>query len=141
MGEPAKMSCFDRKEVIPDDGKLKRVFGEIYPAYREILTLTEAFPREWKYYGAKHGWVLKVMLKGKALFYLVPLEKSFRMGLALREKEKESLLKSKLPARLKEELKGAKKYPEGYPLRLSVARESDMKVVRMVLNALISSRS
>jgi hypothetical protein len=141
MEEGAKNVCFDRKEVVPDDARLKTVLGETYPAYREILALTEVFPREWKYYGAKHGWQLKIMQKGKALLYLVPLEMSFRVGFAVREEERKAFLASKLPAELKEELTVAKKYPEGYPLRLPVRKKSDMKAVRLIITALLSLRS
>ena len=141
MEEGAKNICFDRKEAVPDDARLKEVLGGTYSAYREILTLTEAFPREWKYYGAKYGWQLKIMQKGKALLYLVPLEKSFRVGFAVREEERKALLASKLPAELKAELKVAKKYPEGYPLRLPLRKKSDMKAVRLIITAVLSLRS
>jgi hypothetical protein len=34
---------FDRKEVVPDDLKLKKALGDTYLAYREILALVETF--------------------------------------------------------------------------------------------------
>jgi uncharacterized LabA/DUF88 family protein len=132
---------FNRKESVPDDKALKRVLGQAYSLYEEILRLTDTVPREWKFYGTKYGWQLKPVQKGKALFSLVPLEKSFRVGFAVREKEREVLLKAKLPAKAKEELRKAKKYPEGYPLRLSVTRTADLKPVRLVIEALLSLRS
>jgi hypothetical protein len=132
---------FDQKKVTPDESRLKKALGELYSAYKEVLNLTEAFDHEWKYYGKKHGWQLKVVRKGKALVYLIPQERSFRIGCAVRENEKERLLNSSLPPQTKEELATAKKYPEGYPLRLEIKSKTDMRTVRVVIEVLKESRS
>ena len=141
MEERTHRVPFDLKEAEPDEAKLKFVLGELYSAYQDILTRTRGYQAEWKFYGTKYGWQLKVTRKGKALFYLAPLEQSFRMGFALRDNEKESLLNSKLPGQTKEELTSAKKYPEGYPLRFMVRRKSEMKAVRLVLDTVMSLRA
>ena len=106
---------FDQKEVTPDESKLKKALGELYSAYKEVLELTEAYDHEWKYYGKKFGWQLKVTSKGKALLYLTPQEKSFKIGFRVRENERDRLLNSSLPPKTKEQLATSKKYPEGYP--------------------------
>lgn len=141
MEERSNRVPFDRKETHPDEAKLKDVLGELYAAYQDIRTWTQDYRHEWKFYGPKYGWQLKVTQKGKALFYLVPLEKSFRVGFAVREKEKEILLNSKLRGQAKEELTLAKKYPEGYPLRFLVRKKSEMKAVRLVIETVLSLRS
>ena len=41
---------------------------------------------------------------------------------------------------IKEELATAKRYPEGYPLRLLVNKQSDMKTVRLVVDTLKAMR-
>ena len=131
---------FNRKDAAPDDLALKKALGPVHSAYKETLTLTESYAQEWKFYGARLGWQLKVSQKGKALFYLVLLDKSFRLGFAVRDMEKESLLNSKLPAKAKEELASAKRYPEGYPLKLLVRKESDLRAVRLVVDTLKALR-
>jgi hypothetical protein len=132
---------FDQKEVTPDESKLKKALGELYSAYKEVLELTEAYDHEWKYYGKKYGWQLKVTREGKALLYLTPLEKSFRIGFGVRENERERLVNSSLPPKTKEDLATAKKYPEGYPLRLEIKSKTDMKIVRVTLEVLKELRS
>ena len=132
---------FHRKETFPDDLILKKAFGALYPLYKEILSLIESYSCEWKFYGPKIGWQFKVTKKGKALFYLTPLDGSFKLGFAVRDTEKEMLLNSKLPAKNKKELAEAKRYPEGHPLRLEVKKEGDMKAVRLVVDTLKSLRS
>lgn len=132
---------FEPNEDVPDELKLKKVLGAMYTAYTDILAATEACSHEWKYYGKKYGWQLKATHRGKALFYLTPLGKSLRVGFALREGEKEEVLNSKLPAKSKDELISSKRYPEGYPLRLTVSKKNDLKAVLLVLTILKSSRS
>jgi hypothetical protein len=135
------IAYFDQKEVTPDEPKLKKALGELYSAYKEVLELTEAYDHQWKYYGKKHGWQLKVTHKGKALLYLTPLEKSFRVGFGVRENERDRLLNSSLPPKTKEQLATAKKYPEGYPLRLEIKSKSDMRMARVVLEILKELRT
>ena len=137
----ASASPFDDKESLPEGASLKKALGMAYSAYREILRLTDGFSQEWKYYSKKYGWQLKVGKKGKALFYLTPGEKCLRLGFAVRETEKDALLNSKLPAKVKEELKSAKRYPEGYPLRLAIGGDSDKKAALLVIQLLKSMRS
>jgi hypothetical protein len=132
---------FDQKENAPDESKLKKALGELYSAYKEVLEPTEAYDHEWKYYGKKIGWQLKVTRKGKALLYLTPLEGSFRIGFAVRENERDRLLNSSLSPKTKEELATAKKYPEGYPLRLEIRSKTDMRTVRVALEVLKELRS
>ena len=131
---------FDRKEHVPHERELRDTLGPVYDDYEGILKLTDGFAREWKFYSAKYGWQLKFVHKGKALFYLVPMEKAFLVGLAVRESEKDALLRSNLPAKAKEDLKSAKRYPEGFPLRLTVSKKGDMRAIRLVVDTLKSSR-
>lgn len=138
--KPTNTIIFNQKKREPDERQLKDALGAVYDDYMDILKLTDGFAREWKYYGTKYGWQLKLVHKGKALFYLVPMEKAFRVGLALRDSEKDALLRSKLPEKAKQELKSAKRYPEGFPLRLTVAKKGDMRAIRLVVDALKSSR-
>jgi len=116
------------------------MLGSSFPEYEDLLSLTASFPHEWMFYGPKYGWKIKIFTKAKVLLYLTPKENSFTVGLAVRDEEREALLKSKLSKTAKDELKSVKRYPEGYPLRFKVARESDMKPVRLVVETLMSMR-
>jgi hypothetical protein len=129
----------DKKEI-PTQPALRKTLGAIYVVYEVILKLTEAYSHEWKFYGKTLGWQLKAVHKGKALFYLIPLDGAFRIAFAVRENEKRALLDSNLPFAIKEQLKSAKKYPEGYPLRLEIGNKSDMQSVRTILTVLIQHR-
>lgn len=131
---------FVEKAYPPEAAALRNALGALYPAYEEVLALAEGFAFEWKYYGRRIGWQLKASRKGKALFYLTPLQQSFRIGMAVRENEREQLTRSSLPPAIRNDLRSAKKYPEGYPLRLVISRPSDMKALRITLDLLKDSR-
>ena len=131
----------EKKPAAPSDTELKRMLGESFAEYQNLLELTAPYPHEWMFYGPKYGWKIKIIGKGKVLLYLTPQENYFRLGFAVRDAERDALLKSKLPDVNKEELKSAKRYPEGYPLLLGVSKKDDMKTVRLVVETLMSMRS
>ena len=117
------------------------MLGDTFTEYRELVDLTPQFEHEWMYYGPKYGWKIKFVGKGKVLLYLTPGEGEFRVGFAVRDTEREALLKSKLPAPMREELKNAKRYPEGYPVRVAVKKKNDSAPVRTVVETLVAMRS
>lgn len=133
--------AFREKGSPPDDEGLRRALGESFALYTSVLKSIGNLPLEWKFYGTKYGWQLKVLQKGKALFYLVPFGHSFRIGFGVREEERELLLRKNLPAKAKEELKGAKKYSEGYPLRFLVSKQADLRAVLLIIGELKAVRS
>jgi hypothetical protein len=137
---PTHTPLFARSGTAPRENELKRSLAGVYSAYEELLDVAAAYNREWKFYGPKIGWQLKISRKGKALCYLTPLDGSFRLGMAVREAERTTLLASRLPAALKTELRTAKKYTEGYPLRIHVTGISSMKTAKSVLHILITAR-
>ena len=141
MREEMNEPYFGQKEVVPDEPKIRKALGDLYPAYRELVDLTGPFSHEWKYYGKNYGWQLKVTHKGKALLYITPLKGSFRVGFAVRENEKELLLNSKLSRKTKGELETARKYSEGYPIRVDVTARADMKNLQVIVQILQEART
>jgi hypothetical protein len=136
----SKKTTNDSTESLPSDHELKNVLGMAYPVYEEIIRLTKDVSREWKYYGPKHGWQLKVSQKKKALLYLIPQKGSLRIGMAVREHERDALLTLNLPSTIKKELSASKKYAEGYPLRLLIVKKSDLKIARLVIDTVKAMR-
>jgi len=130
-----------QKRSGPGESELRKILGGLYPSYGELLELTAPYTHEWKSYGRAHGWQLKIAGKGKAMLYLSVQERSFRVGFAIRDKEREALLNSGLPDGVKADLEAAKRYPEGFPLRFSVKGRSDVAPVRMVIEQLMSMRA
>jgi len=74
----------------PDDMKLAKALGTSYKLWQQIQKkLKGQYPGlkpEWKYYGAKSGWTMKMMLKKRNLFFFGPCNKYFRIGFVFGEK-------------------------------------------------------
>ncbi len=141
MKKTSKTPLFKKKPDAPSDADLKRMLGESFPQYQNLLELTAPYPHEWMFYGPKYGWKIKIVGKAKVLLYLTPKKKSFTLGFAVRDAEREALLKSKLPKITIDELKSAKRYPEGYPVRFEVGSKGEMNPVRLVVEILMSMRA
>lgn len=130
---------FSDPGVQPDELSLKQAFGKAFPYFQALERMTQDFSHEWKFY-PKSGWSYKTGNKKKALFYLKPLKGGFTVSMAIREGEKEHLMSSGLPSALIEQLRKAEKFPEGFPVRLSVSNESEFKPLREILDILIPVR-
>jgi hypothetical protein len=131
-------SIFDDKESPPCGKDLAKAFGPAKALWDELMAhIAERHPQlthEWKFYGKKHGWQLKyLMKKKKAALYLVPHEGSFLAGMALRPDGVEVVKSSGLPPELIEEIVNGKSYPEGFPARVEVTEHDDLESVKKLL--------
>lgn len=126
--------------VAPGDEYLAKQLGKTHPFFLKLTATAESFAQEWKYYGAKYGWTYKVSDRKKALFWLTPVENGFRIGLSLREEERESLLQSDLPDNLATAVREAMKSPEGFGVRLEVRNSKSFQQAEIIVNHLIRLR-
>src|ERR1039457_4141318 len=76
---------------------------------RDFAPLTE----EWVFSGQKHGWALRLKQKKRAVLYLKPFERCFRVSLALGPKAVAAAHASRLPAAVLRLVDDAVQYPEG----------------------------
>lgn len=97
-----------------------------------VVATAGAVP-EWKFYGAKHGWQLKLMSGRRALVYLIPRDGCFTAGLALDPAAVDALGSAGLPAELVREIREAKTYPEGRPARVVVRGSEDVAVAERLV--------
>jgi hypothetical protein len=126
-----------------DDASLATMLGKTKPHWDVLLArLAGECPshaREWKNYGKKHGWQLKVSSGKRSLVYLVPEEGGFRALMALRAGAVGALRDAGLPAELVDEIEGAKVYPEGRPVRVTVKTKQDADVVKKLVALKLAS--
>jgi hypothetical protein len=117
----------------PDDAVLKSLFGASFKLWEEIKTsISKEFSpvtEEWKYYGAKSGWTMKLLFKKRNLFFLIPDEDFFIIGFVFGDKAVAEVEKSDLPASLIKELVSAKKYAEGRGLRIEIRKKEEVNNV------------
>jgi hypothetical protein len=136
-------SVFDDKSAKPDQAALDEVLGETSPLFGELLAFSEevkpGLKREWKFYGKKHGWQLKVFDRKRAALYLIPHEGSFLAGMALRPAAVEAVKASNLPRQLIDEITSAKAYREGAPARVEVHSAEHVVLIKELMRLKLTS--
>jgi hypothetical protein len=128
---------FIDKSVKPDNQKLSKALGASYKYWEEIKkSLTNEYGElieEWKYYGQKMGWTLKLLLKKRNLFFFTAYDKYFRLAFVFGDKAVAEIEMSDLPKNLIEELRNARKYVEGRGLRIEVRKKSDIENIKKLV--------
>lgn len=126
-------SIFIDKPVKPDNQMLAHALGKSYMLWEKIQTsLTNDYSElteDWKFYGQKIGWTLKLLYKRRNLFFLTPYENYFQIAFVFGDKAVAVIEKSHLPVSIIDEIKNARKYVEGRGLRIVIKRQSDVKLV------------
>lgn len=120
---------FTDKSIMPTTGLVKKVLGNNHPVWLSILKhINDKYGNtnaEWKYYGAKSGWILKTILKKRNLFFFDASEKVFRITFVFGDKAVKEISESNLPNELITELLNAKKYVEGRVISIIVKTKKD----------------
>ena len=124
----------------PNDESLQAALGPAYGDYRAILGHTTAFVRDWTF-TRTGGWILKIHDRKKALLYLIPLNQGFRMSMAIREREREDMLRDPELVSVHEALSSARKYPEGFALAFEVGGQSAIGPAELLITKLIAERA
>jgi hypothetical protein len=128
---------FTDKSKQPTEADLKKVLGVTYKFWIDLIKFVEtnfgSAVTEWKYYGAKSGWLQKLFLKKRNLLFFIPYSKYFRIGLVFGDKAVDEILKSDLPKEITEEIKKTKKYAEGRGLRIDVKEKKNLEIVMKLL--------
>ena len=108
----------------PDEAAVSAILGERFAWYEAICDAGDDFEQEWKFYGKKYGWKLKVHDYVKTLFELTVGDGVFRIGLAVREGELAALRADPAVLECLGELLSAEKANEGWGIRLIVDTET-----------------
>jgi hypothetical protein len=127
----------DNKSKRPDDSVLTAMMGKAKKHWDTLINwFNEEHPgliQEWKFYGEKYGWQLKIVDKKRAILYMIPHQGNFMAALALKEKAIASLKESNLPASLIKEIENAKAVPEGKPARVEVKSKEHVDLVMKLI--------
>jgi len=110
---------FRAKAQKPDTAALEAALGPALDSYRDLTDLCDGLRQEWVHTKGS-GWMLKVADSRKALCYVIPLEDSFRVSMAIRESERAALLESEHAAEYGALLTSARRFAEGYSVAFDV---------------------
>jgi len=116
----------------PTDDEVRALLGRSFPLYQAVLTLAPVRP-EWRFYGPKYGWSLKLFEKKRNLCYVGVEKGELSVAFILGEKARARALDADLPASLADQVQHARKYPEGYGVTLKLSRKADLDSVRRLL--------
>jgi hypothetical protein len=128
---------FNDKLQQPTDDMLVGALGETKVLLDELIHFIETefgeCRPEWKYYGNKYGWSLKLFNKKRNVVFVGPEEGYFNVAFAFGEKPYEAIMESKLPAFIKDELRNAPVYVEGRPLRMEIKSPLHMNDLKQLV--------
>lgn len=113
----------------PTDAQVKAALGPSWEHFEALRVLTASCEREWRYYGKKYGWKLRVHADDKVLFELTVAEGDFLVALSLRDQERKDLKADTTN-------EWASRSPEGYvklEVKDSASVERAMALVRFLM--------
>jgi hypothetical protein len=122
-GKPEQPTRAEMDEILGDGEALLETFLERNPELRP----------EWKYYGAKHGWSMKVFRKKRNMCFVGPEPGAIGMGFVLGERAYDRLLTLDLRPSLRKTVEGARRFPEGRGIRLVLREDSDLEDAQVLL--------
>jgi hypothetical protein len=121
----------------PEDAELAATLGRSKRQWDELLARLDAvhpgLVREWKHYGEKYGWQLKLMKQKRAVLYLTPHPGRFTASLALRDPAIALLRKAGIPADVVRRIEQAAEAPEGRPARVDVIGDEQAGLVAQLV--------
>ena len=122
------VSYFEDKTIEPQVKDLEVALGSTYTLFEKIVSfLVETYPdfrQEWKHYGKKMGWQLKLFKGKRNIMFIVPFDGHFIVYFSFGDKAVEQVMESDMPDWIKNELQNAKKYMEGRGINVLISQDT-----------------
>jgi hypothetical protein len=118
-------SIFTDKNRQPTDNDLKLSLGDTYQLWQLIMEyVILKYPKGFEEWGcSKYGWNLRIKDKKRAIIYLLPRDRFFKVALVFGQKATDIIMKSQIADSIKTELVSAKVYAEGRGIRIDIMDE------------------
>ena len=100
---------------------------------RAFLDNVPGATSEWRFYGAKHGWQLKITTNRRALIYLIPRPGNFTAAVALRKPAIAALRARNQFAQQIRDIEQTPASPEGKPVRIVVTSARQLGSVKTLV--------
>lgn len=124
------------KELAKELGSTKVLWDELISNLARECGVTD---QEWNSYSPKAGWALRLKQKKRNIVYMAPLHGCFRVAFILGEKALKAAQQIKLPAAVLKTLREAKRYPEGYAVRLEISKAPEIEYVERLARVKIEN--
>ncbi len=136
-------NIFTNAKKKPTEAMLLRALrkrGEYWKAIRDhVQKMHGPLKPEWKYYGAKYGWGMKMFKGSRNLFFLRAQKGAFVIGFLFGDKAVEAATKSDLPQETIQDLVNARKYAEGRGISIEVKSKTAVKVVKGLVDIKVAN--
>lgn len=118
------LSCFDNKNLPPEDPDLMNCLGNAYEYWVTIrdaaLNAAEGNTTEWNFGGNKFGWNLRIRDRKRVVIYLTPQLNYMMVAFVYGEAATRHALSADIADEIKAEINSAKVYAEGRGFRIRV---------------------
>jgi hypothetical protein len=125
---------FTDKNFIPTTQNLKKTLGSTFSIWESLVATTKTlYPKaieEWNFPGEKYGWSFRIKDKKRAIIYLLPQDKFFKVSFVFGQKATDKILNSTIADAIKIELRNTKVYTEGRGIRIDVKNKSPLKDIQ-----------
>ena len=118
----------------PTQAEKDAIVGEGADLLEAFLARNPELRPEWKYYGRKYGWGLKVFRKKRNMCFVGHEPGGLALSFIFGDRAFERLLESELRPDVREVAEAARRYPEGRGVRLVVRDESDLDAAQHLLD-------
>jgi hypothetical protein len=129
-----KTNAFVGRTKAPTEADLAAALGAAKPVWDALVVeMAEDLgipDREWKSYGVKHGWALRLKRGKRNIVHLSPCDGCIAVLFILGDRAVSAARGSGLGRAGAKLLDEAPRYPEGTGIRLEVKREKDVPLIR-----------
>ena len=122
------------KPAPPTDPELRKTLGSSYIALQRFIARNEDLRPEWKFYGARLGWSLKLFRGKRNLCFISPHDRHWTLGFALGARAVDAALESDLPDPVKQQIRDSRQYAEGRGVRLTIRNTKDLPPAQSLLD-------
>jgi hypothetical protein len=131
-------SIFSDKNEQPASDKLKPALGDTFGIWEQLEDFTRNnYPDAqsgWHFSGEKFGWSYRIKDNKRAIIYLLPRDKFFKIALVFGQKAVDQILGSNISEDIKTELMAAKAYAEGRGIRIEIRDTSNLEDIKKLIH-------
>ena len=131
------ISIFPDKAEKPTDNDLVNCLAATYGLWVKLRVIVfEMYPmakEEWNFPGEKYGWSYRIKDKKRAIIYLLPRDKYFKVAFVFGQKATMEILNSEISTDIKEDLEKAKVYAEGRGIRIEITDATKLTDIKKLI--------
>jgi hypothetical protein len=136
-------NSFLEKKQRPDLPGLKKALGDSFEIWENFLNELKKdykfINEEWKYYGTKYGWSLKIYLKKRNLFFFTAGKNCFIIAFVFGDRGVKAVENSGLSPDLINKLVTAPRYEDGRGIKITVQKTPDIVQVNNLVKIKIEN--